>query len=63
MLLHDLRQQINDADAHTLHTMDLLEIRLKDKAFLKAHNDKDVKQVLAYFDRNGSAKDRQEAYS
>ncbi len=62
MLLHDLRQQINDADAHTLHTMDLLEIRLKDKAFLKAHNDKDVKQVLAYFERNGSAKERQEAY-
>lgn len=62
MLLNDLRRQIKDVDDHTVYTADLLEIRLKDKAFLKAHNDKDIKKVLAYFEKNGTTKEKQEAY-
>jgi len=41
---------------------DLLEIRLKDKTFVKATSDVNIKSIVAFFDKNGSQADKCEAY-
>lgn len=60
-LLHNLDEQIEVADKHTQNTCKMLSIRLCDKAYIKATSDKNVKEVLEYFENNGNWNEKQEA--
>ena len=61
VLLHYLDEQTDITDKHTQNTYKMLSIRLRDKAYIKATSDKEVKEVLEYFENNGNWNEKQEA--
>lgn len=61
-MLDSLKTLIRDEDEHRRMLYDLLEIRLKDKAYITATTDMHIKPLVKYFEKYGSVRERQEAY-
>lgn len=57
-LKHDIRQSSD----YVQMKYDLLEIRLKDKAYIPATSDLDIKPIIDYFKVHGNVADKREAY-
>lgn len=60
--LDSLSDAMSGCSKHTAMLRDLLEIRLKDKAYLQPDSDSNILQIVEYFDRHGDVRERQEAY-
>lgn len=60
--LDSLSASVKSPSEHFLMTCELLHIRLEDKADIIPETDAKVKQLVAYFDHNGSEAERQEAH-
>ena len=61
-MLDSLTVQIREESEYAKKKYDLLKIRLNDKAFIKHTNDITIKNILPYFEDNGSIDEKQEAY-
>ena len=61
-MLDSLKTLIRDEDEHRRMQYDLLEIRLKDKAYIAATTDMHIKPLVEYFEKYGSVQERQEVY-
>lgn len=60
--LDSLSDAMSGSSTRTTMLRDLLEIRLKDKAYLQPDSDSNILQIVEYFDKHGDVKERQEAY-
>lgn len=61
-MLDSLQLDIRNSDEHTKMTYDMLSLRLNDKADHMPVSDILSRQVVSYFEENGSDIERQEAY-
>ena len=61
-MLDSLEADKDSWPKHTQMTYDLLDIRLHDKAYITAKSDLKVRPVVAYFEKHGTNKEKQEAY-
>lgn len=61
-MLDSLQLDIRNSDEHTRMTYDMLSLRLNDKADHMPVSDILSRRVVAYFEKNGSDVERQEAY-
>lgn len=62
MALDSLQDEVDASNEYLRHKSTLLAIRLKDKAYMSATNDNEIKRQVRYFEKNGTNEDRQEAY-
>lgn len=60
--LDSLSDIMSGCSKRTAMLRDLLEIRLKDKAYLQPDSDSNILEIVEYFDRHGNVRERQEAY-
>lgn len=61
MRMHDsLSHIIRSEDTYTQMKYDLLSVRLRDKAYIPAYSDIEIKRLISYFSSNGSNLDKQE---
>lgn len=60
--LDSLSGSMSGCSKHTAMMRDLLEIRLKDKAYLQPDSNSNILQIVEYFDRYGDVREKQEAY-
>lgn len=62
LCLNSLKPLFEEEPEYARNKMALLDIRLRDKAYIKHTSDSAIRKVCQYFDVYGNAKDRQEAY-
>lgn len=60
-LLQHLDRELDKTDEHIENLRKMLRIRLRDKAYIKATTDKEVKDVVEYFENKGNWEEKQEA--
>ena len=60
--LDSIRPHFDNESEYMRNKFALLDIRLRDKAFITHKSDSVIKNVCCYFEENGSAAERQEAY-
>lgn len=60
--LDSIKPLFEEESEYARNKMSLLDIRLHDKAFIAHTNDSTIKAVCRFFDKQGSARDKQEAY-
>lgn len=60
--LDSLSVAMSRSSKHTAMLYDLLEIRLRDKAYQQPDSDSNILQIVEYFEQHGDVKERQEAY-
>ena len=61
-MLDSLQDEVDASNEYIRHKNALLSIRLRDKAYMTATNDNEIKRQVRYFEKNGSNEDRQESY-
>lgn len=61
-MLDSLKHDVRTASDYVQMRYDLLEIRLKDKAYIPATSDMDIKPIVRYFKEHGNEEDQCEAY-
>lgn len=61
-MLDSIKYKIRRSPNYIQMQYDLLEIRLKDKAYIVATSDVNIKQIMDYFDEHGTMADKREAY-
>ena len=62
VMLDSLEIGIRDEGEYVKHKYDLLRIRLNDKAYKAPTSDIMIKQLMEYFEKEGSAAEKQEVY-
>ena len=62
MMLDSLEIEMREAPEYTKHKYDLLRIRLNDKAYHIPNSDLMIKELIEYFDTDGTIQDKQEVY-
>lgn len=62
MMLDSIKPSARKCSEYVQKRYDLLEIRLKDKAYIPVNSDIMVRELVEYFDDNGSNHDKQEAH-
>ena len=60
--LDSIKPLFEEESEYARNKMSLLDIRLHDKAFIAHTNDSTIKAVYRFFEKQGSARDKQEAY-
>ena len=60
--LDSIRPLLKDRSDYVQNKISLLDIRLRDKAFISHTSSEVIKEVCNYFEKNGTAKDIQESY-
>lgn len=60
--LDSIKPLFEEESKYARNKMSLLDIRLHDKAFIAHTNDSTIKAVCRFFENQGSARDKQEAY-
>ncbi|QFQ13296.1 hypothetical protein C7Y71_009905 [Pseudoprevotella muciniphila] len=60
--LDSIETQIENMEDRTRHRYLLLKIKAQDKAFIPHTSDSLIKEVVSYYDQNGFANERMEAY-
>lgn len=60
--LDSIKPLFEEESEYARNKMSLLDIRLHDKAFIAHTNDSTIKAVCRFFENQGSARDKQEAY-
>lgn len=60
--LDSIKPLFEEETEYARNKMSLLDIRLHDKAFIAHTNDSTIKAVCRFFENQGSARDKQEAY-
>ncbi|MBR3916604.1 MAG: hypothetical protein IKJ49_05630, partial [Bacteroidaceae bacterium] len=60
--LDSIKPLFEEESEYARNKMLLLDIRLHDKAFIAHTNDSTIKAVCRFFENQGSARDKQEAY-
>lgn len=61
-MLDSIATQTESMDSRSLHKYHLLKIKAHDKAFILHTSDSIIQEVVSYYDQNGSANERMEAY-
>jgi len=62
VMLDSLEIEIRSAGDYAKHKYDLLRVRLNDKAYHVPNSDIMIKELMAYFEEEGSIPDKQEVY-
>ena len=62
LCLNSIKPLFKDEPEYARNKMALLDIRLRDKAFIAHNSDSTMKAVCRFFEKQGSARDKQEAY-
>ncbi|MBO4551492.1 MAG: hypothetical protein J5733_12240, partial [Bacteroidaceae bacterium] len=62
VMLDSLEIEIRSAGGYAKHKYDLLRVRLNDKADHMPSSDIMIKELMAYFEEEGSIPDKQEVY-
>lgn len=62
LMLDSIKPSTRKCSEYVQKKYDLLEIRLKDKAYVPMNSDIMVRELVEYFDDNGSSLDKQEAH-
>ncbi|MBR3920246.1 MAG: hypothetical protein IKJ59_16215, partial [Clostridia bacterium] len=62
LCLNSIKPLFKDEPEYARNKMALLDIRLRDKAFIAHNSDSTMKAVCRFFENQGSARDKQEAY-
>ena len=60
--LDSIRPQFENESEYMRNKLALLDIRLRDKAYITHTSDSTIKQVCGYFEKHGSDREKQEAY-
>ena len=60
--LDSIRPQFENESEYMRNKLALLDIRLRDKAYITHTSDSIIKQVCSYFEKYGSDREKQEAY-
>ena len=60
--LDSIRPQFENETEYMRNKLALLDIRLRDKAYITHTSDSTIKQVCGYFEKHGSDREKQEAY-
>lgn len=61
-MLDSLKMEVRDCDEYARSKYDLLQIRLSDKADIMPISDIQIKQLVEYFEQEGTDADKQEVY-
>ena len=61
-MLNSLKEQIKGESKYEQRKYDLLRIRLNDKAEILPNSDNNIKELVEYFQNNGSIAEKQEVY-
>ena len=61
-MLDSIYVDARNASEYTIMKYDLLKIRLEDKSYIPHTSNKVIKNLVKYFEDNGTVKDKQEAY-
>lgn len=61
-MLDSIKLEVRHGSKYMQVKYDLLEIRLKDKLYIEATSDLDIKNIVAYFNENGNDSEKKEAY-
>lgn len=61
-MLDSLDINIRNQPERVIKKFDLLRLRVQDKAYITATSDIAAKQLVTYFEKNGTALEKQEAY-
>ena len=62
VMLDSLEIEVRSAGDYAKHKYDLLRVRLNDKAYHVPNSDIMIKELMAYFEEEGSIPDKQEVY-